>query len=332
MKVLLLISDLYKKKTGGGEHVYKKIIQSCPNVNFFYFLDEETNEEHRPVNCTGIKLLKANLTFDSYFFFNITMSHHKTFAHTIAKTLKNKDFDIIELPDWNGYGRYLKDAFLKYNVSYKKFILSMHGNISDTLKFQDKRITESTSFKTLKYLEREQFKSADECYSISPGYIKLWKKEYERDIYFHDPLQFLYEDFEKVKGNLKKEIKKSLPNIYCIGRMERRKGHENFIDMLNFINKDFYNESFIIGNTSTIEDEKYINYLKDLANRRSLNVNFNDKLKTNDLAKLYFQNSLVVLPVGFDSFNLVALDALFSGCPVVISNKALICEYLDKHH
>ena len=169
-------------------------------------LDEETNEEHRPVNCTGIKLLKANLTFDSYFF-NITMSHHKTFAHTIAINLKNKDFDIIELPDWNGYGRYLKDAFLKYNVSYKKFILSMHGNISDTLKFQDKSITESTSFKALKYLEREQFKSADECYSISPGYIKLWKKEYERDIYFHDPLQFLYEDFEKVKGNLKKELK-----------------------------------------------------------------------------------------------------------------------------
>ena len=62
----------------------------------------------------------------------------------------------------------------------------MHGNVSDTLKFQDKSITESTSFKALKYLEREQFKSADECYSISPGYIKLWKKVYERDIYFHD--------------------------------------------------------------------------------------------------------------------------------------------------
>ena len=47
---------------------------------------------------------------------------------------------------------------------------------------------------------------------------------------------------------------------------------------------------------------------------------------------LYSQRSILILPVRYDTLNLVALEALFSGCPVAISDKAGVCDYLDNVH
>ena len=47
---------------------------------------------------------------------------------------------------------------------------------------------------------------------------------------------------------------------------------------------------------------------------------------------LYGRRSILVLPVRYDTLNLVALEALFSGCPVAISDKAGVCDYLDEVH
>ena len=37
MKVLIIIVDLFRKNSGGGELVYKNIIKNSPNIDFFYF-------------------------------------------------------------------------------------------------------------------------------------------------------------------------------------------------------------------------------------------------------------------------------------------------------
>jgi glycosyltransferase involved in cell wall biosynthesis len=45
---------------------------------------------------------------------------------------------------------------------------------------------------------------------------------------------------------------------------------------------------------------------------------------------VYGRNSVVILPVRYDSFNLVALEAVSSGCPTVVSNRAGVCDFLDE--
>ena len=53
-------------------------------------------------------------------------------------------------------------------------------------------------------------------------------------------------------------------------------------------------------------------------------------LDRDGLLKVFAAPSIIILPTRYDSFNLVALDALFSGCPVAVSSAAGVCDYLDE--
>lgn len=57
MKVLLITSNLYKS-IGGGQTVYKRIAQSTPDVEFFYFVTDEASDAHRP-QCAPNTIAKS---------------------------------------------------------------------------------------------------------------------------------------------------------------------------------------------------------------------------------------------------------------------------------
>lgn len=52
-------------------------------------------------------------------------------------------------------------------------------------------------------------------------------------------------------------------------------------------------------------------------------------ISDDDLTRLYLQASLLVIPSRYEAFSLVALEALVRGCPILISNKVRIADYLD---
>ena len=72
--------------------------------------------------------------------------------------------------------------------------------------------------------------------------------------------------------------------------------------------------------------------LADIAEARGIRVEYRPALDREGLLKLFAASSILVLPVRYDSLNLIALDALFSGCPVAVSSKAGVCDYLDQNH
>ena len=60
MKVLLIVTDLYNT-VGGGQTVYKKIIEAAPNVQFYYFrVNESENNDLRPTNAYAFELKRKN--------------------------------------------------------------------------------------------------------------------------------------------------------------------------------------------------------------------------------------------------------------------------------
>jgi len=73
-------------------------------------------------------------------------------------------------------------------------------------------------------------------------------------------------------------------------------------------------------------------YLENLAKLNSLNIEFNIPKSQFDLNKIYTSNTILLLPVRYDSFNLVAMDAIFSGCPTILSDQAGICDFLDSDY
>ena len=52
-------------------------------------------------------------------------------------------------------------------------------------------------------------------------------------------------------------------------------------------------------------------------------------ISNNALAELYIQASLVVIPSKYEAFSYVALEALFCGTPVLMSDRVRIADYLS---
>jgi len=72
--------------------------------------------------------------------------------------------------------------------------------------------------------------------------------------------------------------------------------------------------------------------LGNIAKQRGIDIEYLPTMNRAQMQSLYANRSIVVLPVRYDTLNLVALEALFSGCPVAVSESAGVCDYLDQYH
>jgi glycosyltransferase involved in cell wall biosynthesis len=322
MRVLLITKDLYRT-IGGGQTVYKKIIQAHPEIKFYYFREQEEKNAPRPSNTEPITLhphcaIKARSILPAPAY-----QHALAQANQFARSVAGQNFDCIDIPDFYTFGSVLQDAFHHHRVGFEKLVLAMHGNISTSIEMHFSSCGDNVLEQRL--LEQAQFACADAIYSISPAYIRQWKKIINRNIYYLDPIHFIdhlttyYQD-----------TKNSLPNLCCIGRMERRKGNDLLIEILRWLKPTLYDQAIHIGDAdfSTGLNSQII--LSGIAKHRDLSITFRPSYTPEHLKQLFQQRSVVILPVRYDSLNLIALEALFSGCPVAISSTAGVCDYLDQ--
>jgi len=322
MKVLLLITDLYKT-TGGGQTIYKKLINLLPQVTFYFFVENEN--KNLPSNCVPIKL--KNLK-------NITLNKRYTSTEIIgikilnrfAKSVQGMSFDFVEFPDYLVFSDSFISIFNQYNIKVRGFVLSLHGRmtVSNNLNWNK---TDNCNKINILPEELKQYKSVDFVYGISPAYIKFYQNIFKRDILFIDPINFI--DIKKIKV----EDQNTLPDIYTIGRTERLKGGDIFIEICKWLDSNGYNSLNIVG------EEDFSNYgisskqiLEDYADSRGLKINFLNNLNKEQLSQVYNKNSIIILPTRYDTLNLVALEAIFSGNLVAISDQAGVCEYLDNYY
>ena len=154
----------------------------------------------------------------------------------------------------------------------------------------------------------------------------------DRQVHYIDPMCFLdLPDASELCGEIA-PVPASKPSLYCIGRTERLKGNDLFIELVRWIKPELFSEAAHIGKNVTTSngiDSRHI--LQNTANTRGISVPFFGSMSRQELRRLYTSRAVVILPVRYDTLNLVALEALFSGCPVAVSSKAGVCEYLDEN-
>jgi glycosyltransferase involved in cell wall biosynthesis len=327
MRVLLLIADLYVD-VGGGQTVYRKIIEASPEINFFYFREKELPDSSRPRNAQAIPLLTPQAAEiiplpPQPMRHNAVQAGALRQANRFARSVAGMSFDIAEMPDYHTFGAFIRSTFLHHNVSCDCIVLAMHGNISNSIALN--WTSQTTRLEQLKELERVQFGSADGVYGISRRYIQEWQKLLPRSVHYIDPLNFV---------NLPKDLRPwkpaqlSRPILYCIGRRERRKGNDIFVDMLRWLAPSSFAEAAHIGGADSTSEK----ILVEAARLRAAQVSTQMDLSQSTLRNLYATPSFVVLPVRYDTLNLVALEAVFAGCPIALSTKAGVSDYLDAEH
>ncbi len=329
MRVLLPAVDIFYS-VGGGQSFYKQLILSNPKIDFFYLIRNESDIANRPSNSNAIKYVykfpNLHVLNPSFDFSPIpTWARHAVSnAANIAYSSRGLNFDVVDIPDWEQYGCFLRFFLNHFNVKFSKIALSMHGNISTTL--ETNWDTSHHDYSSLKFLEKTQYLSADIRYAISEFYIEEWEKRTNlRADYLH-PFTFF-------KPEKPKPYKKSseVPSIAFFGRTEKRKGADFLSNLLWLLPKNLSTKAFIIGPSVPLENKTTSkDVLNTIIKNRNLDIEIKDSVSQATMMEFFAQSYLTVLPSRYDTFNLVALESLFAGCPVVIGENTGVVGFIKK--
>lgn len=322
MRVLLIANDLYGDE-GGGQTVYRKLISANPEIEFVYFRSSESADARRPSNTSAVPFGSPKPLQVAQPFFPQTYLHLLQVANAYARSVAGQEFDVVEFPDWVAFGSFLRDCLEAHHVKFGALVLAMHGNISVAIELGWDAAGQDVF--SLRQLEYDQFVGADARYAISRRYMAEWQAKAALDIHYVDPLSIV-----GLPEPVSWKAERGAPELYCVGRMERRKGNDLFVELLRWVDPALYGRACHVGSTEfTRNGVSSEQVLREFARARDLRVDFLPPQDKADLASIYSRNALVVLPVRYDSLNLVAIEALFSGCPVVVSSAAGVCDYLD---
>ncbi len=323
MRILILAVDVYST-VGGGQTVYRKVIEAHPEIHFVYYRTREAADALRPPNTSAVLLRGKHALRVAEPFFPQARFDNLVMMEAFARSVAGQAFDIVEIPDYLFCGAHLREFFERHRVQLRSLVLAMHGNISVSLDL-GWDAQGGVSF-DIRQLELEQYRAVDARYAISRRYAAEWQTRAGGEIKLVDPLAMTggprVLDWWPGGGR---------PSLYCIGRMERRKGNDVFIELLRWLDRNSYVRAFHVGSDEVLHNgTSSRDVLERLARARGVDIGFMPSQNAAGLDGLYRENALVVLPVRYDSFNLVALEVLMKGCPMAVSNAAGVCDYLDE--
>jgi glycosyltransferase involved in cell wall biosynthesis len=105
--------------------------------------------------------------------------------------------------------------------------------------------------------------------------------------------------------------------VICVARIDPVKGHSDLIKAFSRVIKKFNDWRLII--VGPIQDRPYYNYLQVLIKELDLEeyVTFLGMINDQELARIYSESSIFVLPSYLEGFSIARVEALACGLPVI---------------
>jgi D-inositol-3-phosphate glycosyltransferase len=135
-------------------------------------------------------------------------------------------------------------------------------------------------------------------------------------------------------------VNNGVKRVMFVGRIEPLKGIDSLLYALKIMTKrqpELAIELWVVGGDVSQPVESWSQELRKLERvRRQLGLEAQVKFmgqQTQELLPYYFQVAdVVVMPSHYESFGMVALEAMACGVPVITTNVAGISDILDDHH
>ncbi len=327
-RVLLTDVDVYGK-VGGGQSVYRSLIASNLGIDFYYVATNSEPVGDRPANAHPIQYRETYLrrVFAKYHDVTPPRWAYDPFlrASNIASSVAGRSFDVVEVADYEQYGTFLRPALAHHGVQHDRVVLALHGRISTTIRMN--WMTEGETNRALETQEEMQYRAVDARYGISKMYIDDWRGSSGIEASYISPLRIM-DPPSPTEADAS-----GLPSLNFIGRTEKRKGPDIFVDLAWWLPPGTYSTANVIGPDSY--DPNGIGsgyYLYTMAQNRGKNITFYPSMGRSDLVELFASRALTILPSRYDSFNLVALESLFAGCPVAVGSGAGVVRFLKESY
>lgn len=328
MRVLLAEADIFST-VGGGQTIYQNLVRQRPDVEFWHFVTGSKAAANAPQNARAIPLISWNdlaLDFgrDGHLLPALTIA--RRYARSVAAA-GLEAFDVVDTPDYREQGLFLREALQAEGVAVGNVSLALHGTISSALQgawpwHGDPR----QMFAALQLRERLQRHTADTLYAISQAYADEVAGRTGRSVNLVDPVALIRE----TEATLAPQG--GPPDLVFVGRREKRKGPDLFIDLAWMLPRNSYGEVRLIGEDGVNHQGRGGDVLlAEAAALRGLEVKVERPLGQSGLRDLCRSRTVLVVPSRYDQFNLVALEALLDGCPTIVSRKAGVSRWIETH-
>lgn len=300
----------------GGDTVQmlktKEFIEKSFPVKIEIALNEAEFEKHKDadvVHVFNIQTIEETLKY-----IELCKKHHKKFvvstiywdlSHSIFITFLTKTFNIMDLN--------------KNSYYYKNFVIDLKKTVGLLLNKKDQYGSKNYVVKRKRVLEQ-----ADLLLPNSKEELEIMENEFRLNGLMKKtivvPNAVDYKPFTDSKLTI--EWLNALDNIVLeVGRIEPTKNQAGVIKAL-----DGHPEIPIVF-VGRVQDEKYAQYVRGLAEKRG-NVHFIDQIDHDEIFALYQKAAVHVLPSFRESPGLSSLEALFTGCNIVVSS----VEYCPVHY
>ena len=124
-------------------------------------------------------------------------------------------------------------------------------------------------------------------------------------------------------------MREGAPDLCFIGRQEKWKGPDLFLELCSQLPREAFGEVRLYGPAVRLHGGDSMEELRRLARYRSLDI-VNEVVDADRIIeRLREDRMVVVLSSRRDTFNLVAIEALLSGCPAIVSTRCGVCDFLD---
>jgi len=326
MNVLLLDFDLFAV-TGGGQTFYRAVIEANPEIQFAYYRKKESADTPRPTNATSIPFAEHyHATCPPCDEVSGYLHENFLIAMNAAFSAAGMSFDLVDSPDYTQEGCFILAALNHHGVWCRRHVLSMHGTVSHGIATRWPGGAETgTTVALIAEKERLQYITADIRYGISRAYLEEWfLATGHRPHYFHPA------HFHKGPEPVLSWPDTGPVNLNFVGRKERLKGPDLFLDLVWWLRSGSKGSIRLIGGEVCTEATDSQEILRNLAANRNLQVSIEPGYSKLNLTGLFNSRSVTFVPSRRDTFNLVALESLFAGCPTVIGSGAGVCRFLGE--
>lgn len=329
MRVLIADFDLFST-VGGGQTFYRSVIEKNPHIDFHYLTKVEPQSAPRPSNAHAITYQKQFVDREWRRYCDVLPPRWSwrsmLMASNIAYAVRGQQFDVVDLPDYQQLGYSLRPALEHHGVEVGKLALSMHGTISTTIGMNWGG--DGNFYRSLVMEEEMQYQSVDLRYGLSLAYLDEWRARFDLENHYLSPLRFAERPTPtRTQGS------HAAPDLVFIGRTEKRKGPDLFVELAWWLRRGAYRSASIIGPSSHDRDNvSSDHYLRELIARRlgPGGVELLPGANRAQLQERFASRSLVMLPSRYDTFNLLAIESLFAGCPTAIGSGAGACRFLEE--
>ncbi|MBW3097270.1 glycosyltransferase [Pseudohoeflea coraliihabitans] len=330
LQVLLIDFDLFST-IGGGQSFYRKIIERCPGIEFTYFstgadlMRADLPANARPLRLAeprGVGRYRRRLdTRDMVTWLQIR-------AYAIAATVEGQHYDCVEIPAYVPIGALLAETFPLFGVTAERWVVALLGWLSVGMAngYDAKALAPVIS--DVATLEHDMLAMADVTYAISDLYADHepgGRRSIVIDMHDTTTLGPLPAPRSAVKAR---------PDIWFVGRLDRNKGPDLFVDLMADIPPALYGSCLVAGPDMVKESgESWSRTLTAQAAGKGLQLSYAGTMTDAELQERVFDGiNVVVVPSRTDTFNYVALEAVERGNPLVVSRRAGVHEFLSTHH